>query len=348
MSAAREMVGLASFAHSKLGPLEIGDMVSRHPEPRYSCVCGNCSAAFVISHTKIRNRDDRCPNSACGRDSVSRRLAEERKAGKRDAIKSAEALENEAGLAREREAAARMNAEVDGYEVPSSRPNKLSNDVVMSERERSILRAHKAEVAAQEAAAREAAEAPIREATERLKDTHRKLAGVMRSRLQAELKDPDVFVDPAVATVRMSEQQAADYNRQQFREYRSAHSEVYWTSELIERLGAYFDKNGLQIVSALMIDSVVQRFKEYGLLPERPAPEPSRPYMPKPTVNLNVSPARAALVDGWDLESGEPRKWTPRELDRLSSTDYRKALRLYKSDLGLPNVGPGVFRHDRT
>ena len=211
----------------------------------------------------------------------------------------------------------------------------------MTERDRLSLRAERERLAAEERAERERIEAPIRVAEQKLKATHLELIKVYRSRLLGEVCDSDAFCDPAVADVRMTAKQADEFNRDEFRRYLNTHPDTFVNDELLERLGAYFDVNGLRIVSAQMIENLIERYREAGLLPERPAPEselepvaePESPESPKP-----------GLIDGWDLESGEPRKWTPRELDRLSSTDYRRALRLYKSDLALPNAGPGPGR----
>ena len=235
-----------------------------------------------------------------------------------------------------------MEAETADYQLPASRPNNTPKHVVMSERERAVLREHRRELEAQEAAEREAREAPIRAATEELNEIHNKLIALQRERLLSNIKDVDAFADPDLATVRMTEEQASNYNREQFNLYRAQHPDVYFDEILLGRMGSYFERNSLRIISAAMIANVIERFKEAALLPERPTPTPSQPYEPKPTVNLTIAAPKTELVDGWDLLSGEPRKWTPRELDRLSSDDYRRALRLYRADLELPNVGPSA------
>lgn len=236
-----------------------------------------------------------------------------------------------------------LAAETDGYTLPVSRPSHPVTDGPMLERDRILLCAHREEV---EAAEREASEAPIRDAEVALKETHRKLAMVMRERLLAEVRDPDVFLDQQVATIRMTEQQAEEYNLQQFRTYREQYPDIYWTEQLVDQVGRYFDKNELKIVSTAMIKNVIERFEEAGLLPERP--EDDTPGTVDESEPQQVEPPQPELIDGWDIESGEPKKWTPRALDRLSSTEYRRALHLDKAALSLPNIGPGFGTLSKT
>jgi hypothetical protein len=345
MASTRVMSGIVSATGERVNTLEIGPMIARTPQPRYNCHCLQCGSQSSATHADIRSGAARCKASGHNAPALTHRLAVERKDGKRDAIAKAAALEAEARRARTNASIFRMESETSDYTLPASRPNNTPKHVVMSERERTVLREHRRELEEQEASERDAREAPVRAATEQLNENHAKLIALQRERLLSEIKDVDVYVDPAVATVRMTEKQASDYNREQFGLYRQAHPDVYINEALLERMSAYYGRNGLRIISSAMIDKAIERFREAALLPERPTPAPSQPYEPKPSVNLTIAAPTTKLVDGWDLVSGEPRKWTPRELDRLSSEDYRRALRLYRADLELPNVGPGSGVH---
>jgi hypothetical protein len=338
------MAGIASATGERVNTLTVEDMTDR-TGPRYRTRC-DCGAISTATHRDIRSGVARCKSSDHNSAAVNHQLEAQRKAGKRDAIKSAAELERQAQRARERESLARMESETADYTLPASRPNNAPKHVVMSQRELTVLREHRLELEAQEASEREAREAPVRAATEQLNEIHNKLVALQRERLLSNIKDVDAFADPDLATVRMTEEQASGYNREQFNLYRSTHPNVFWNETLLEQVGAYFERNGLRIISAAMIANVIERFKEAALLPDRPTPAPSQPYMPKPSVNLTIAAPKTELIDGWDLVSGEPRKWTPRELDRLSADEYRRALRLYRADLELPNVGPnsGVYR----
>jgi hypothetical protein len=212
----------------------------------------------------------------------------------------------------------------------------------MKERDRLSLKAYREEIEAKDRAERDEQERPIREAANTLKETSRKLAAVYRERLLGRVPDPDrIPVDRELSGISMSFADADKFNRAEFVKFRQAHSDVHWNDELIKNIGQYFEQNGLQIVTSSMIARVIERYGEAGLLPDPPQPEPDPAPVPEPVPVIASEPE---LIDGYDLESGEPRKWKPRELDRLSADQYRRALRLYKQNLALPNVGPGPMR----
>ena len=211
----------------------------------------------------------------------------------------------------------------------------------MRERDRLSIRAHREEIESIEQAERERVEAPIRAAEERLKESHRRLAQVYRDRLLGKVKDPDrIPVDPSVTGIRMPRAEADNFNRREFAKFKNEHLDVYWTHELLVNLGDYFHKNGLQIVTAGMIGSLIERYREYALLPDPPLPEPEPEPIAEP-----AKPIEPELEHGWD-DSGNPLTLTRRQVDRLSSTEYRKFKRLDRAALedSLPRFGPGSRR----
>jgi hypothetical protein len=194
----------------------------------------------------------------------------------------------------------------------------------MRERDRLSIRVHRAEVEAQERAEREKREAPIREAEARLKETHRKLHAVTIERLQGKVKDPDrVPVDPELIRARMSRPEADKYNVAEFRKFREAHPEVYLDQQLIENLGAYWDVNGLRIVSANMMAALIDRYRDAGLLPDAPPPEPEP--APEPA---HAKPAEPETFTGIDPETGLEKVYTAREVNRMSSETFRRTFRV--------------------
>jgi hypothetical protein len=210
----------------------------------------------------------------------------------------------------------------------------------MLERDRLSLRAHRAEVEATEKAERERREAPIKEAVRKLNETHQKLREAMRERLLGRVPDPDPIVDPAVAGVKMTRKQADDFNKSEFKTFCERNPDVFWTEELADNCGVYFAANGLQIISANLIGALIERYRDAGLLPDPPAtPEPE----PEPTQDHPApTEAKPEVFDGWCLQSGEPRTYSAREVDRMSADEYRRAFRLYSDNLSLPNLGPGA------
>jgi hypothetical protein len=212
----------------------------------------------------------------------------------------------------------------------------------MRERDRLAIQAHREEIQSLERAERERIEAPIKAAQAEINRTVNELAKVYRQRLLGTVRDPDpIGIDPSVTGIRMPRVEADAFNRREFAKYKSEHPDVFWTQELLENLGAYFAKQGLQIITAGMIESLVDRYRACGLLPDRPEPEPIAEPI---TERESAKPTQPEVFEGWDLDSGEPRTFTRREVDRMSADEYRRVFRIYKEHLGLPNVGPGARR----
>lgn len=341
------MPGIANFSGQQVNTLNVDSMQSRHPEPRYGTTCKKCGAKSTTSHTAIRNKTARCLNSACGKETVAKQLASDRRQPRHDAQALASELSSAARQAQEAASAARMDSETADYRLPASRPPVTVSEVPMTERDRLSLRAHREEVAAAERSEREEHERPIREAEAKLRETSRELAKVYRARLLAEVKDPDIPVDPALNGIAMSEGDASKFNGSEFRKYKDAHPDFYWDHGLLERIGNYCELNGIGLISAAILGKVVDRFREYGLLPKRPRPEPQPKPETRPYVNLTIerTSARPETYEGWDLDSGQRREYSKREVDRMSADQYRRVFRIYRDALELPNVGPGPAKH---
>jgi hypothetical protein len=160
-------------------------------------------------------------------------------------------------------------------------------------------------------------------------------------------------IDPATLAGRISVpvNKVTEWNRDQVHLFKKSCPGYFPCPENFDALVGYLQRNapGLRLISAKQWEAAYRRLASLGLLKERPVvtseSEPERERAQ--TVVLEVGPpsdpnSPDAVVDGWDLESGAPRKWTNRELDKLSSTDYRRALHLYSVDaarhLGLPGA----------
>ena len=194
----------------------------------------------------------------------------------------------------------------------------------MRERDRLSIREHRAGVEAAERAERERREAPVKAAEERLKETHRKLRDVLVERLIGRVVDPDrIAVDPSVASVRMTQRQANDYNSSEFRKYRDAHPEVHWTIELADQMSAYYSKNSLGLISANMIAELVARYAEANLLPSPPTPEPEVIPEPEPAP-IETKPEEFV---GRDPETGEQRTYSKRQVYMMDSETYRRTFK---------------------
>jgi hypothetical protein len=199
----------------------------------------------------------------------------------------------------------------------------------MNERERLNRKRFDEDEAALEASEREQRDRPIRDAEARLIEIHRKLAALEIERLTGQVKDPERFVDPSVASVEMTTSQAHDFNMAEVIKYRAEHPEVFWCPELVDLIGAYLDHNALQIVTASMIHSIVSRLDSVGLLPERPAEHEPDPIQVQPE---SEQPREREKHIGIDLLTGEQREYTDFEVERMSGDEFRKVFRPFKGN----------------
>src|SRR5207248_452019 len=152
-------------------------------------------------------------------------------------------------------------------------------------------------------------------------------------------KDPDVFIDPAVGP--MTEEAAALFNSEQAKLSRVPF--WYGTEANKDAISAYFERNGVQIVTAEMILRAAERLRQYGLLEERPAesepiqeleapetPEtlPARQVAAELMRSFGLQPPSEPTqetVQGIDPTTGLERRYTQREVDRMSSAQYKEA-----------------------
>lgn len=83
------------------------------------------------------------------------------------------------------------------------------------------------------------------------------------------------------------------------------------------------------------------RLRELGLIEQRPVPAPE----PVQDQSSKAVPGETELVDGWDLQTGEPRKYSQAEIWKMSSRDVKKAFRMWTDREGdrRPRFTRGYF-----
>lgn len=191
----------------------------------------------------------------------------------------------------------------------------------MRERERIALREHRAQVEAEEQAEKDRIEAPIRAAQEKLNQTHRELYSQIRERI-AHGRDREIFVSPALARASMIHEQAAKHNAASGREFLSRNSWFYNSPANLDMLIQYFVRNGINVIDAEMWERAAERLDEYHLFPEkRSLPQPELVIEPQP----EPEPTGPTLYTGVDWTTGNERQFTQREIDRMSSAEYKRA-----------------------
>lgn len=226
----------------------------------------------------------------------------------------------------------------------------------MLERDRIELRRAKAFAAAEEAAAKEAEERPVREALEEANRVHQQLHAIIKERI---LNMPDVdaegvshfWIDPDLAGVSMDRSFAGAFDADSYLEFLREHSSWFYDCEFNRKqLFSYCERNSAQIFNAEMLRRAALRLQEYRLLEERPDgferdPATGGIIIPRQEpmyVNLSIErPPAPPTYKGWDEQTGLEREFTQREVDRLSADQYRRIFRVKRSDMELPSTGPG-------
>lgn len=63
----RTMVGFADLTGARFGSVTVTGMVSRHPIPRWACVCSRCGSRFEEAHQKLTSAGQfyKCRNGSC-------------------------------------------------------------------------------------------------------------------------------------------------------------------------------------------------------------------------------------------------------------------------------------------
>jgi hypothetical protein len=183
-------------------------------------------------------------------------------------------------------------------------------------------------------AEQEARERPIREATEQLTATHRKLHAMEKAQISSRA-DEQVYVDPVtIAMGTIPQAQADAYNAQQASLFRQNNPDFYPSEKNVQAIVDYLKRNRIEIVSALILEKAYERLSQFGLLEERPAPvEVVEPVEETQPVVVERQPERFI---GIDLSTGTEREYTAYEVDRMSSDEYRRVFRVTKASLELP------------
>lgn len=343
------MNGLADLTGNKYGTIRVQGLVARRPEPRYSIVCEQCGTTSTATHTRLRDGAVRCQYAGCGKQTKQVRpdlLSEQnRQVAERENQRRADEL---AASAR------RMEAESEGWERPERYTPTAEPYQPMSQRERIALRArreaeeqerHEAERPRLEAERRTSEK--IAQAEEQLRTTASQLARAKRDQI-ANGMDDEFVVDPATMTgtgIPPSEVDA--WHQSQFAEFLQNNPGYFKCDENASALTSYLMRNcpGLVLISATQLTAAYKRLSEYGLLRQRPAPQPA-PQSKE--VNLTIAPSQSpqkqhsVIYEGWD-EDGNPRQYSDREVSKWSSGEMKRRLRLTAASgaLSLPNVGPG-------
>jgi hypothetical protein len=191
------------------------------------------------------------------------------------------------------------------------------------------------EARAEEERKREQAERPIREAAQKLNENHRKLFDLEKAEVIAGRPDPSWELPASAAGLSMSVDEAKAFVQREAEAYRDEHPEYYPSPKNFDAIKGYLSVQHVAIPNKECFALAVERLTRFGLLEERPTPAQSLEIEEQHAPNLPTEAPSSDLVDGWDIESGEPRKYSEKEIWQMSSSDLKKAFRMWAEKDGI-------------
>jgi hypothetical protein len=173
----------------------------------------------------------------------------------------------------------------------------------------------------------EEAKRPIREAEATLIETHRKLHNLEKDETLAGRPDPGWVLPQSAADLSMSLEQAQEHNGKTARQFVAETPEFYPSNKNYLALREYLVTHRIGIVTVDCWKRAFERLTAFGALEERPtAPEPLPVEQPEP---IPESEPTEELTDGFDIATGEPRRYTQREIHHMSADEYKRAFKMW-------------------
>lgn len=317
----RMMPGIRDMQGEKVNTLTVGEMVARHPRPKYSTVCTRCGAQSTAGQDQLTSGAATCKAASCGKASPRRAPSVD------DRQRAAQQRADELRALEQQSSDLRMQAETNDYVLPSKVRTDIEDHTVMRDRDRVALRerreAEDAERRESERPAREAAEQAERQRTQREQAQRDYWA-------DAILNGPDVkfHLDPILesaralsATMPMKDAEALTLkSAQEFAA--SAEYAEHRTPENADAMLGYLQRNGCTAASTEVFAAAFRRLKGLGLL--RAKPVPTKPIIVDARTSQSQSPSGPKTYTGRDYATGRQREFTEREVDRMSADEYRR------------------------
>ena len=135
--------------------------------------------------------------------------------------------------------------------------------------------------------------------------------------------DPTFKIPASAAGLKMSIDQAKAFANEQGKLFVQHNPEYYPCPANVAAITKYLtEQTDIAIPNEECFRLAWIRLRELGLIEERPA-------LTEPETASQEIPAESELLDGFDVVTGEPRKYTQREVWNMDSTTYRKAFRAW-------------------
>jgi hypothetical protein len=151
-----------------------------------------------------------------------------------------------------------------------------------------------------------------------------------REAVLADQPDPAWRIPDSAAGIKMSVDAARSFAKTEADAFLTATPSYYPCKKNWDLMRGYLEAQGVNIPDRNVFAAAFARLSELGLLEQtaleptpEPAPEPEPDQQPIDTVSAEME-----LLDGWDLQTGEPHKYRLYEVNRMSADEYRLAFRV--------------------
>jgi hypothetical protein len=179
------------------------------------------------------------------------------------------------------------------------------------------------ELRQQEEAAR-----PLREAEAALNQTHKKLFELEKGEIEAGRPDPAWTWPQSADGLNMSVDAAREFAKRESEAFVAANPGYYPCKKNFATIVNYLCVQGVAIPTRDCFAQAAERLQHFGLLEERPA-EPKPESAPVVEPQTEPQAQQEDLVDGFDPVTGEPRRFNRAEIWKMSSSDLKKAFKMW-------------------
>jgi hypothetical protein len=183
---------------------------------------------------------------------------------------------------------------------------------------------------------KEAEERPIKEAEAQLHANHLKLFELGRTAVLNSEQDPFFELPESAVGLSMPHAEVADFVAKEAARFVAENPDFFPCRENHQAMMKYImdQKKDILIPNADVFKAVFERLSRLDLLVQKPEPKPEPEPEPAPIeepekIEQEAPPQSEELTDGWDIVTGEPRKYTQAEIWKLSSADLKKAFKMW-------------------
>jgi hypothetical protein len=148
-----------------------------------------------------------------------------------------------------------------------------------------------------------------------------------REAVLAGKPDPGWKIPASAVGLKMTLEQGRAYAREQGELFVKHNPDYYPCSSNLNDMREYLISQDLSIPTEECFRLAWLRLRELGLIEERPVLEPEPE--PAPIQETPTETPAEYLIDGFDPTTGEPRKFTQREIWNMDSNTYRKAFKVW-------------------